>query len=423
MTTKEKAILVGIKRRERTSWEIDEHLAELKELTRTAGGEVIEITTTSQSSFHPAYLVGTGKVKLLTQLAAEKEADLIIFDEELSPAQQRNLEEKIGVKIIDRTQLILDIFAQHARSREGKLQVELAQLNYILPRLVGKGIILSRLGGGIGTRGPGETKLEVDRRRVREKIGRLKKDIEKIRQNRTLQRNQRKKRAIPAVILVGYTNTGKSTVLNNLTTAHSTVENKLFSTLDPVSRQISLPNHQVIVLTDTVGFIRNLPYHLIAAFKATLEEIVEADFLLHILDASHSQVVEQERVVRKILDEIGVKRGNIIPVLNKIDLLDSPHILRRLENTFPESVAISALKKQKIDRLLEKITESLRNRYQKIRLSIPLAEGKLIARLHQEGRILKENYTEQEADITVEVKKEWLGALKPYQTKTKAGKK
>ena len=423
MAIKEKAILVGIKRRETASWEIDERLAELKELTRTAGGEVIEITTSSRNSFHPAYLVGTGKVESLTQLAAEEEADLVIFDEELSPAQQRNLEEKIGVKIIDRTQLILDIFAQHAHSREGKLQVELAQLNYLLPRLVGKGIILSRLGGGIGTRGPGETKLEIDRRRVREKIGRLKKDIEKVRQNRTLQRKQRKKRAVPVVVLVGYTNTGKSTVLNSLTTARSTVENKLFSTLDPVSRQISLPNNQLIILTDTVGFIRNLPYHLIAAFKATLEEIVEADLLLHILDASHSQVVEQERVVRTILDEIGVKGKNIVLVLNKIDRLDSSHILRRLENAFPESVAVSALKKQRIDRLLEKIMQSLRNRYQKIRLSIPLAEGKLIARLHHEGKILKENYMGDRADITVEVKKEWLGALKPYRAKPKAGKK
>ena len=423
MKTKERAILLGIKKRGMTSLDINEHLAELKELTRTAGGETIETITSSQNSFHPAYLVGTGKAELLTQLAAEKEADLIIFDKELSPAQQRNLEEKIGIKIIDRTQLILDIFAQHAHSREGKLQVELAQLNYLLPRLVGKGIILSRLGGGIGTRGPGETKLEVDRRRVREKIGRLKKDIEKIRQNRTMQRKQRKKIGIPEVVLVGYTNTGKSTVLNNLTQAHSTVENKFFSTLDPISRQISLPNNQLIIITDTVGFIRNLPYHLIAAFKATLEEIAEADFLLHILDASHSQVIEQERVVRKILDEIGVKGMNIIPVLNKIDLLDSSNILRRLKNTFPEAVAISALKKQRIDRLLERITESFRNRYQKIRVNIPLAEGKLIARLHHEGKILKENYMKQQADITVEVKKEWLGALKPYLVKPKTGKR
>lgn len=419
MNFKEKAILVGIRLRHQPAWEIAEHLAELKELARTAGALVIETTTSSQEKFHPAYLIGKGKTEAIALLAGEKEADLVIFDEDLTPAQQRNLEEKIGVKIIDRTQLILDIFAQHAQSREGKLQVELAQLNYLLPRLVGKGILLSRLGGGIGTRGPGETKLEVDRRRIKEKIGRLKKDIEEIRSYRRLQRKQRKERAVPMVVIVGYTNTGKTTLLNSLSKAQERIEDKFFSTLDPITRKLNLPNRQLILLTDTVGFIRKLPYHLIASFKATLEEIVEADLLLHVLDANHPQVIEQEREVRKILEEIGAKDKKIIPVLNKIDLLDHPQVLSRLEKTFPESVAISSLKKERLDQLLKKIMESLQNRYCRVKLTIPIGKGEVIARLHREGRVIKKDYQEKEVEVTAEVKKEYLGELQPYMKSRK----
>jgi len=416
---KEKAILVGIKTRNHTRWDIEEYILELRELARTAGAEVIETNIFTQDDFNPAYLIGKGKVESLALSVVEKTVDLIVFNEDLSPAQQRNLEEKINIKIIDRTQLILDIFAQHAHSREGKLQVELAQLNYLLPRLVGKGMLLSRLGGGIGTRGPGETKLEIDRRRVREKISRFKKDIEKIRQQRLLQRKQRKKKSIPMVVLVGYTNTGKSTLMNSLTPSQAIVENKLFSTLDPITRQVSLPNNQLILLTDTVGFIRKLPYHLIAAFKATLEEIVEADLLLHILDINHPQIVEQEGVVRNILEEIGAKGKNIISVLNKMDLLDNPHVLKRLEESFVDSVVVSSLKKENLDRLLDKIMQRLQSRYQQLKLTIPLNEGKLIALLHREAKVLKEDYQEQSVDITVEVSMEWAGKLKSYIVKGK----
>ena len=415
MEKKERAILVGVKLRRQPRWAVNDYLAELKELTGTAGAKVIETVVSNQDKFQPQYLIGSGKAEELALKAEENEADLIIFDEDLSPAQQRNLEEKTGLKIIDRTQLILDIFAQHAQSQEGKFQVELAQLNYLLPRLVGKGTILSRLGGGIGTRGPGETKLEIDRRRVREKIGRLKKDIEKIRGHRMLQRKQRKERAVPTIALVGYTNSGKSTLLNSLTGTQVPVEDKLFSTLDPVTRKAQLSNNQLILLIDTVGFIRKLPYHLIASFKATLEEITEADLLLHILDAHHPQVIEHEKTVREILEEIGAKGKEVIPVLNKIDLLENPHALRRLEKSLSDAVAISALKKENLNSLLSRIMERLEGRYQKIRLFIPLSQGRLIARLHQDGEILKEEYLENGVDMTLQIRREWVEQLRPYK--------
>ncbi len=419
MRNQEKALLVGIRNRRSSIWETEEYLSELRELARTAGAEVVDTVIFSQDEFNPAYLIGKGKVESLALTAGEKEIDLIIFNEDLSPAQQRNLEEKIGLKIIDRTQLILDIFAKHARSSEGKLQVELAQLNYLLPRLVGKGIILSRLGGGIGTRGPGETKLEIDRRRIRDRISHLKKNIEKIRNHRSLQRKQREKNAIPLVALVGYTNTGKSTLLNSLSSTEATiVEDKLFSTLDPINKQILLPNNQSIIMTDTVGFIRKLPYHLIASFKATLEEITEADLLLHILDISHPQIAEQEMTVRNILEDIGVaKEKKIICVLNKIDLVDSPRLLKRTEDSFPDSVPVSALKKEGLDKLLDKIMQSLQTRYCRLDLTLPLNEGKLIAWLHQNGRVTKEIYSENNVNITVEIAREWQEKFKDYLTK------
>ncbi|MGB3932581.1 MAG: GTPase HflX, partial [bacterium] len=290
----EYTVLVGVATQEEGGvWEAEESLRELEELARSVGAE-IQYQALQQRSFpDPIYYVGKGKAEELALLCEELGIELVIFDTELTPAQQRNLDRLFNCRVIDRTRLILDIFARRAQSREGKLQVELAQLRYLLPRLTGKGVELSRLGGTIGTRGPGETKLEMDRRRIRERIGFLEKQIKELRKHRQIQRQRRQKSLIPIVSLVGYTNAGKSTLLNALSRADVFVADQPFATLDPTTRRVSLPGGGEILLTDTVGFIRNLPEHLLAAFRATLEEIGEADLLLEVADASHPQVLEQ----------------------------------------------------------------------------------------------------------------------------------
>jgi len=280
------------------------------------------------------FYIGKGKVDELLNLSQETKADLIIFDDELTPTQQRNLEKKIRVKIIDRTQLILDIFAKRAHSAAGKLQVELAQLTYLLPRLTGKGIFLSRLGGGIGTRGPGETRLENDRREIKKRIITLKKKLGKLEQQRELLKKNRKRKSYYAAAVIGYTNVGKSTLLNALTKARIRVDDKLFATLDPTTRKIILPNNQVLLLTDTVGFINKLPHHLVASFRATLGEIEEADILINVLDASHPKLEEQNRATYSVLKELKADNKPIINILNKIDLIDNGYRLSRLHRKY-----------------------------------------------------------------------------------------
>ncbi len=317
----------------------------------------------------------------------------MIFDDELSPAQQRNLEQTLGTKVLDRTALILDIFAQRARTHEGKLQVELAQLKYNLPRLGGQGLVLSRLGGGIGTRGPGETKLEVDRRRIRERISEIEREIEQIRRHRDLHRQRRLAARIPAVAMVGYTNAGKSTLLNALTAADVLAEDKLFATLDPTTRKVTLPGGQEALLTDTVGFIQKLPHQLVAAFRATLEEVVQADLLLHVIDASHPRCQEQSDAVFRVLDELGAADKPVIPVYNKIDRLDNPHFKERLLR-LPDSVAISALGGAGITDLLERIRAFFRRRRIDVVLLIPYSDSGVLARLYDRGAVNAAEYTE-----------------------------
>lgn len=357
MAFREKAIIIGVVVPKIKKWQVEESLEELTLLADTAGVEVAHTTIQERDSYNPAYLIGKGKVRDIERLCKGKEANLVIFDDDLTPAQVRNLEDALGVKVLDRTELILDIFAQRAKTKEGKLQVELAQLRYLLPKLVGKGLSLSRLGGGIGTRGPGEMKLEIDRRRIREKIKRIEEALKKVSRTRSLHRQSRS--GTPTVALVGYTNAGKSTLFNTLTRARATVNDKLFVTLDPLIRKIRLPGGGEAFLSDTVGFIRKLPHHLVAAFRATLEEVREADLLLHVIDASNINMNEQIRAVDSVLKELEVLHIPLIYVYNKIDRLDDPDSFRKTLWNRSDSVAISALCRVGIGDLLEKIEENL----------------------------------------------------------------
>ena len=319
----EKAILVGIHSSDVKSHELDSSFSELKFLAVTAGAQVIHQIIQEKKTPDPAYFIGKGKVYQLKEICENEKIDLVVFNNDLKPIQQRNLEKIVEKKIIDRTGLILDIFAARARTKEARLQVELAQLNYLLPRLTGKGVLLSRLGGGIGTRGPGEQKLEIDRRRIYRKISFLKNAINAVKNHRFLQRESRREIPVPIVAIVGYTNVGKSTILNKLTSSNVYVQDKLFATLDPTTRKLILPNKQEVFLTDTVGFIKNLPHHLVSAFHATLEEVAEADILLNVSDITSEEVEIEMKAVDKVLTELDSNNKPTIMVFNKIDKLDS----------------------------------------------------------------------------------------------------
>lgn len=385
----ERALLVGVE--QPGAWAVADSLDELAQLAETAGAEVLARLWQKRERPDAAYFIGRGKVQKIAAARQEQAANLIIFDDELSPAQQRNLEQSLAVKVLDRTALILDIFAQRARTHEGKLQVELAQLRYNLPRLGGQGLVLSRLGGGIGTRGPGETKLEVDRRRIRARIGDIEREIDQIKRHRHLHRERRHAARIPAVALVGYTNAGKSTLLNSLTDAGVLAEDKLFATLDPTTRKVSLPGGQEILLTDTVGFIQKLPHQLVAAFRATLEEVVQADLLVHVIDASHPRHQEQSDAVFRVLDELGAASKPVITVFNKIDQVDNPHMRERLLR-LADSVAISARERTGLDTLLELIKSHLRRQSVEAVLLIPYSDSGLLARLYETAAVAATEY-------------------------------
>ncbi|MCK4361885.1 MAG: GTPase HflX [Dehalococcoidia bacterium] len=359
----ERAFLVGVEvKGARNIWSIDDSLEELALLAVTAGAEVVGALVQRLQRPTPTYYLGKGKLEELAALREEVGYDVVLFDDELSPTQQRNLEQALEVKIIDRTALILDIFAKRARTHEGRLQVELAQHEYLLPRLVGQWSHLERLGGGIGTRGPGESQLETDRRIIRQKIHRLQREIEGVRKHRALYRRQRTLQGIPLVSLIGYTNSGKSTLLNSLSNAGVFVEDKLFATLDPTTRRLTIPIKNEVLITDTVGFIQKLPHTVIAAFRATLEELEEAALLLHVIDITHRNAVEQSVTVEKILTELGLGDKPRIAVLNKIDLLapseeDIGEFCSSIKDQ--EAVLISAARGWGLSGLLEKIAEKL----------------------------------------------------------------
>jgi len=349
LSSREKALLIGIEfPRE------DLSISELKRLAETAGASVAGSLSQKRIKPDQKYFIGSGKVEELKAMAASRGANLAVFDHELSPSQERNLEEALGIKVIDRTELILDIFAQHAKSREGKLQVELAQSSFMLTRLTGHGVLMSRLGGGIGTRGPGETKLEYDRRRIRKRISQLKEEIEKVRKERFLKREKRRSSQIAVAAIVGYTNAGKSTLINALTGAGVLVEDKLFATLDPTTRRLYLPSGKVILVTDTVGFIQKLPHQLIAAFRATLEELTEADLLLHVVDISHSNFENQISAVYTVLEELNCITKPILTILNKIDLAEKK-IISKAKKKYQPSCIVSAIKKEGLGQLLTTI--------------------------------------------------------------------
>jgi GTP-binding protein HflX len=361
----ERAFLAGVDiKGARDTWSLEDSLEELAQLADTAGAEVVGALVQRLTRPNVAYYLGKGKVEELADLRREVGYDVVVFDDELSPTQQRNLEQALEVKIIDRTALILDIFAKRAQTHEGRLQVELAQHEYLLPRLAGQWSHLERLGGGIGTRGPGEAQIETDRRLVRQKIHRLKKEIEQVRKHRALHRRRRTAQGIPIIAVIGYTNAGKSTLLNTLSKADAFVENKLFATLDPITRRLTLPNKQQVLISDTVGFIQKLPPTVIAAFRATLEELKEAHLLLHVVDITHQNAAEQSTTVDKILSKLGLGDMPRITVLNKVDLFvereeDISDLASAVEESGQQAVLVSAAKRWGLDNLLQMIERVL----------------------------------------------------------------
>lgn len=386
--------LIGLELKSRSNGvHLAESIEELKELACTAGGDVIGKGIQRLDAPVAGTFIGTGKADELANYCRREDVDTVIFDDELSPAQTRNLERIFECKILDRTALILDIFAQRARTREGKLQVELAQLQHLLPRLTRFWGHLSRQKGGIGMRGgEGETQLETDRRRVQDRIARISEELDLVRRQRSTQRIGRQRQHWPLASIVGYTNAGKSTLLNALTGAGTLVEDKLFATLDPTTRRLRLPTNQNVLLTDTVGFIRKLPHRLVEAFKATLEEVVEADLLLHVVDVSHPQASEQIEAVDAVLQEIGAADKPTLMVFNKIDRLESPSTLMRFLEEFPHAVGISATTGKGMPLLMQELGTQLRPQRDLVELKVPYSDSAAIARLHATSQVVEEKF-------------------------------
>jgi len=395
-------------------FEVEESLDELGRLAESAGAEVVGRITQERKAPTPKLYFGKGKVDELKASSERQAANLVISDDSLSPIQERNLGGSLGLKVIDRTALILDIFAQRARTMEGKLQVELAQLSYLLPRLVGQWKHLERLGGGIGTRGPGETQLESDRRMIRHRIQKIRGDLNRVRTHRRLLRDRRKASGLPVAALVGYTNAGKTTLLNQLTGAGHVAADQLFVTLDPTARLVSRAGHAPFILTDTVGFIRKLPHQLVAAFKATLEELEEADVLVHVVDASHPGLEDQMAAVDSLLTELELTGRPSIVALNKVDRLDADVALEALVDRF-DGVAISARTGEGVDRLLDRVARTLGPRVERVSLRIPYQDGTALAHCYGRGRVLARSDDADGIRLEVELAPRLLRPVEVYR--------
>jgi GTPase len=401
----ERAALVGLIAGRAGRLEAERSLEELAGLAQAAGASVVLRVLQERPKPDPSTFLGAGRIATLGASCGETDADLVIFDHELTPAQLRHIEEAVDRRIIDRTQLILDIFARRARSREGKLQVELAQLKYLLPRLAGSGTALSRLGGGIGTRGPGETKLETDRRRIRTRIHTLSEAIEGVRQRRGQLRERRHKTSVPTVALVGYTNAGKTTLFNVLTRSEAEASNALFVTLDPVVRKVRMPDSRELVLSDTVGFIDRLPHALIAAFRATLEQVADADLILHVIDASVPDRDRRVGAVNQVLQEVGASEVPLLDVYSKCDAITGDE-RRRLQEQFPEALCISALRRDGLDELIETIASRLALDVRRLTLTFDQdapEDRERIARVYRHGRVLEHETRDGQVSIVADI--------------------
>lgn len=403
----EKVILVGVSEREGD--DAEDSVTELAELVKTAGATVVGTLIQKRETIHPGTYVGTGKVEEIAQLIAQTGATGIVCDDELSPAQLRNLENMLDTKVMDRTLIILDIFAARATTSEGKIQVELAQLKYRLSRLSGLGKTMSRLGGGIGTRGPGEKKLEIDRRLINDRIAQLNRELKEVVKHREITRAKRAKSEVPVVAIVGYTNAGKSTLLNHLTDAEVLEEDKLFATLDPTTRMLELDGHQQVLLTDTVGFIRKLPHHLIEAFKSTLEEAKYADYIFHVVDASNPQMDKQMHIVYETLDHLGVKNKKMVTLFNKMDQRTEEEPLQDFRAD--HILQISAANNQGLDEIKALLQEMLREDKVYIERVIPYAQAGIIQLVREKGELVSEEYVPEGIEIKAYVPMEVYGKL------------
>jgi GTP-binding protein HflX len=415
VTGRERAALVGLVAGRARRLDAERSLDELGGLAEAAGAEVVLRVLQERPKPDPSTFLGSGKVATLAASSAERGADVVVFDNELTPAQLRQIEEEVGRKIIDRTQLILDIFARRARTREGKLQVELAQLKYLLPRLVGAGAALSRLGGGIGTRGPGETKLETDRRRIRSRIHAISADIDRVRLRRTQLRERRHKASVPTVALVGYTNAGKTTLFNVLTGANAEVSNALFVTLDPLVRKVGLADSRELLLSDTVGFIDRLPHALVAAFHATLEEVADADLILHVIDAAATDRERRMAAVGQVLEEIGAVDVPLVEVYNKCDQLTADE-RRRLQDQEPAALCISALRRDGLDELIDTMASRLALDVRRITVTLDPddpADRERIARLYRHARVIVHETGDKGVSIVADVPRRLAGRFAP----------
>lgn len=409
---RERAVLVGVIRPPIARWEVEEHLDELAFLADTAGAQVVKTVIQERKQIDPTYFVGRGKTQQLAALLETVEADLVIFDDDLSPAQTRNLEKAFNRKVIDRSGLILDIFARRARTREARTQVELAQLRYLLPRLTRQWTHLSRQVGGIGTRGPGETQLEVDRRLIRNRISVLESDLKNIEKQRTLRRQHRTE--VFKAALVGYTNVGKSTLMNALTGAGVFVEDRLFATLDATVRALHLSPHEPVLLIDTVGFIRKLPHHLIASFKSTLEEAREADLLLHVIDISHPHFEEQLHTVQSVLQELGLNSKPIVHVFNKIDRLENSALIQAMQVKYSPAVFISAARGIFLQDLLKMLAAFLHSDEEEAHFTLEAGEGAAIARIYQLTEVLEKQFEDHRVHFHVRASRAKLARLRAY---------